>query len=320
MDRGGRLVRQVRQERKSRDVRGKSGRSQSRGVARGSAQRSGRRPKPPGPISRVLDWLKSHLSFRRPMVWMTWSVILLTVLAALFVSGFVGRAIHRTSNAIDGAVAAAGFGVTQVHLSGNVRTSQVTIMAALGFTPGQSIFGVDLRAARARLMQLPWVAQADVKRRYPDDIAVQIVEKVPYARWQSPTSLYVVERSGAPITDRGVDRFANLPLLLGDGAPAAAPPIVTAVARHRAIVARVQAYQFQSNRRWNLLLDDGVVVKLPENGWQKQLDALDHLIVDKGILEDDIREIDLRSPTHYFFVRRNGAVEKDRKPDGGSQI
>jgi cell division protein FtsQ len=82
-------------------------------------------------------------------------------------------------------------------------------------------------------------------------------------------------------------------------------------------VARVKAYQYQSGRRWNLLLDDGVVVKLPEFGWQKQLDVLDHLIVDKGVLEDDIREIDLRSATHYFFVRKTG---EDKKPEAGSAI
>ena len=313
-------MRPVSQQRKSPKSRGKSGRSPSRGITRGSAPRASRRSKEAGLLARLADSVRARLSFRRPMVWLTAGVVGIALLGGLFVSGFIGRTIHRTDKAIDAAVAGAGFELTQVHLSGNVRTSQVTIMAALGFTPGQSIFGVDLRAARARLMQLPWVKEAEVKRRYPDDIAVRIVEKVPYARWQSPKALYVVERSGALITDRGVQKFGNLPLLLGDGAPKVAPSFVDAVAHHRAIVARVQAYQYQSERRWNLLLDDGVIVKLPETGWQKQLDALDHLIVDKGILEDDIREIDLRSPTHYFFVRRTSGPEKDKKPDRGSAI
>ena len=50
--------------------------------------------------------------------------------------------------------------------------------------------------------------------------------------------------------------------------------------------------------------------KLPETGWQKQLDALEHLIVDKGILERDVTEIDLRSPTHYFFVLQERREER----------
>ena len=46
----------------------------------------------------------------------------------------------------------------------------------------------------------------------------------------------------------------------------------------------------------------------------KELDSLEHLIVDAGILERDVSEIDLRSPTHYFFVLRSG--EKKDVPRG----
>ena len=49
-----------------------------------------------------------------------------------------------------------------------------------------------------------------------------------------------------------------------------------------------------------------MVVQLPEAGWQKELDALEYLIVDQGILERDVTEIDLRSPQQYFFVLKSG--------------
>ncbi len=101
--------------------------------------------------------------------------------------------------------------------------------------------------------------------------------------------------------------------MIGAGGASAAD-IVDAVAQHRAISARVKAYQRVSERRWNLILDDGVVVKLPEAGWQKELDALEHLIIDKGILERDVIEIDLRSPAQYFFVLKSG--EKKNEPRG----
>jgi cell division protein FtsQ len=319
MDGGGRFVRPVTQVRKPRETRGKSGRSPSRGIARGPVRTAGRRKKAPGFLSRLAAGLKERLALRRPMLWMTLGIVAFTLLAGLFASGVIGRTAHRVDAATEALIFDSGFGVGEVHLSGNSRTSYLTIMAALGLTPGQSIFGVDLRAARARLMQLPWVADARVTRRYPNDISVRIVERVAYARWQASNGLYVVERSGRPITDQGLDKFQHLPLLLGQDAPRVAPAFVDAVAQHRAIVARVQAYQYQSERRWNLLLDDGVIVKLPESGWRKQLDVLDHLIVDKGVLESDIREIDLRSPGFYFFVRKN-AGEKAKKPETGSAI
>jgi cell division protein FtsQ len=306
---------------KNRDGRGRQGRSPARGVSRGAAQQSfGRRKKPPNnPISRLYGRLRALLTFRRPILIMTLGVIVLTVLAALFASGVIGRTAHRVDTTVDAFIADAGFGISNLHLAGNVRTAPVTILAALGFEPGQSIFTADLPAARARLLRLPWVAQAEVWRRYPDDIGVRIVEKQPFARYQSPKGLYVVERSGGVITDKDLGPFRSLPLLAGDGAPRAAAQFIDAVAQHRAIVARVETYQYQSGRRWNLLLDDGVIVKLPETGWQKQLDALEHLIVDKGILERDVAEIDLRSPTLYIFVTRSGE-QKEKRTERGSAI
>lgn len=314
-------MRSVRQTHKNRDGRGRQGRTPARGVSRGAAQQPfGRRRKPANnAISRLFARLRAFLSFRRPMLIMTLGIIVLTALAALFASGVIGRTVHRAGTTVDALVADAGFGISNLHLAGNARTAPVTILAALGFEPGQSIFTADLSAARARLLRLPWVAQAEVKRRYPDDISVRIVEKQPFARYQSPKGLYVVERSGGLITDKDLEPFHSLPLLAGDGAPRAAAQFIDAVGQHRAIVARVQTYQYQSGRRWNLLLDDGVIVKLPETGWQKELDALEHLIVDKGILERDVAEIDLRSPTLYIFVTRSGE-QKEKRTERGSAI
>ena len=118
--------------------------------------------------------------------------------------------------------------------------------------------------------------------------------------------IVVVERNGKVITARDVEKFRRLPKLVGDGAPLAAADLVDAVQAHRAIAARIAAYARVSDRRWNLILDDGVTVELPESGWQKELDALEHLIIDNAILERDLTEIDLRSPTHYFFLLKSG--------------
>jgi cell division protein FtsQ len=311
----------VRQAQKSRGGRGRQGRTPVRGAGRGAAQLSfGRRRKPPNnAVSRLFAHLRAFLSFRRPMLVMTLVILILTALAGLFASGVIGRTVHHLGATADAVVADAGFGIAKLHLAGNVRTAPETILAALGFAPGQSIFTADLPSARARLLRLPWVAEAEVKRRYPDDIGVRIVEKQPFARYQSPKGLYVMERSGRLITDKDLEPFANLPLLAGDGAPRAAAAFIDAVVRHRAIVARVRTYLYQSGRRWNLLLDDGVIVKLPESGWQKQLDALEYLIVDKGILERDLAEIDLRSPTLYIFVTKSGE-RKERKTERGRAI
>lgn len=259
-----------------------------------------------GLIARALGF------FRRPILLMTLGLVFFAAIAALFASGAVGRAVHAVDRAIDAVVADAGFGISEIHLAGNSRVPPETILAALGMQPGESIFAAKLAAARNRILALDWIASADVVRRYPDSIFVTVVEKRPFALWQSPASgngrgsVAVVERAGGVITTQGVEKFARLPKLVGAGAPEAAADLVDAAMGHRAVAARIAAYEYVSRRRWNLILNDGVVVKLPESGWAKELDALEHLIVDAGILERDVTEIDLRSPTQYFFVLRSG--------------
>jgi len=236
----------------------------------------------------------------------------LVLLWALLASGVIGRSVHAVGRGASAVTADAGFGISEIHITGNRRTPYKQVLEVLGMKPGQSIFSADLWSARGRLARLDWIASAELHRRYPDAIFVSLVEKRPFALWQPPADAHgeapilVVERNGHVITSRDVEKFRRLPKLVGAGAPQAAADLVDAVATHRAVAARIAAYARQSERRWNLILDDGVVVQLPETGWQKQLDALEHLIVDNGILERDVSEIDLRSPTQYFFLLKNG--------------
>ena len=264
---------------------------------------------------------KPSFAISRPMVWLAGASVVLALIVVLVVSGVVGRTVRGVRNAVSTTVADAGFGVYEIQINGNRRVPTGGIFAALGLTPGQSIFFIDLPAARARIMALDWIASADVVRRYPDTITVTVVEKRPFALWQSPLlgngrgGVAVVERSGGVITTQGVDQFSRLPKLVGAGAPEHAADLVEAVMAHRAISARIAAYERVSDRRWNLILSDGVVVKLPETGWPKQLDDLENLIVDKGILEKSVTEIDLRAPTNYFFVLKGGeqkSIEKGK--------
>lgn len=314
-------MRSVNVERKSR----KAGRTQTVRPANRAVRElpsvqpgSARRGKEAGVLGRLGERLS--LFVRRPVMAMCGVLAVLVLLGALFASGIIGRTYHAIGRGIDRLTADAGFGISEIHISGNRRTPYSQVLEVLAMKPGQSIFSADLWQARGRLARLDWIANAEIHRRYPDAIFVTLVEKRPFALWQSPPDakgeglIWVVERNGGLITTRELEKFRRLPKLVGAGAPGAAADLVDAVASHRAIAARIALYARQSERRWNLILDDGVVVKLPESGWQKELDALEHLIIDGGILERDVTEIDLRSPTHYFFLLKNG--EKKEAPRG----
>jgi cell division protein FtsQ len=239
-------------------------------------------------------------------------ILIIGLMGALIAGGYVTRAGDASRRAVNAVMTDAGFGIGAINITGDKRSDPHDILTALGFAPGESIFAADIQDARQRLLSLEWVADAEVRRQYPNRITVTVVEKVPFALWETPNGTYLIERSGRTIGLFDPKSFPRLPVLAGDGAPQTAADFVEAVGAHRATAARVVGYQRISDRRWNLVLNGNVVVELPEEDWQKELDVLEHLIVDKGILERDIAEIDLRAHDNYFFVLRNGQKQQMR--------
>jgi cell division protein FtsQ len=286
-------------------VRGGGRRGKAAGRAAETRRESGRRKRE----ANVDDGANAGgraFALRRPMLVLTLALVVVGGAAGLFAGGYVARAIDRMEAGFAAPFTRAGFAVRDIALSGEERTTAEAALSALAIAKGGSIFAVHPDAARTRLLTLPWVADAEVRRRFPDTISVRLIEKRPFALWRNATEVAVIERSGAVITSADASGFGHLPLITGPGAPEAAAPIIDALAGEKAIEARLQAIERIGERRWDLLLAGGVTVRLPEEGWERQLPELERLIVEKGVLERDIEMIDLRYPDNYVFRLHNG--------------
>ena len=243
---------------------------------------------------------------RRPILLLACSLALVAGAFGIWRGGYIGAAFTGAEAGVDHMFAARGFAVRAITISGQERTAPDSIYRAIAVQPGDPMLAVHPRAVRARLLDLPWIADAEVRRQFPDSISVHLIEKRPFALWRSGNSLWVIERSGAVITTTDRDAFAHLPLLLGEGAPDAAAPLLDALAKRTAIPARLEAAERIGERRWDLHLAGGVIVRLPEDDWDRQLTELEKLIVEKGVLERDVEVIDLRFPDNYVFKLHNG--------------
>jgi cell division protein FtsQ len=264
------------------------------------------------PIPLFFGAIKRALDPRRPVFR---TIALLAAVAAViyaFAAGYVHRGTARLNQSLSNIAADAGFGISAIRISGTRYAPPGEIVGALGFKPGDSIFAVDPQQARENLRRLHWITEAGVSRRYPDLVLVHIVERTPFGLWQSPRGFYAVDKDGRPIARIDPARIPHLFLFIGD-APDGASKLLGAVRRQHAVAARVKAAQRVDSRRWNLILDNGVVVKLPEDNWQREIPALEHLIVDRGVLERDISEIDLRDHNDYIFVLRHAAPTRNSR-------
>jgi cell division protein FtsQ len=195
-----------------------------------------------------------------------------------------------------------GLGIQNVKITGQSETSEVDVLQRLDLGPYPSIVTFDVDAARERVRTLPWVADATIRKLFPDTVEIAISERTPYAIWQHGAALSLIDRDGTLISNTVGDRYAELPLVVGEGAAERVTEYTALLDRFPELKPRVKAGTLVSARRWNLVLEDGVEIMLPEAGIDaalKQVIAADH---DSGLLSRDIVALDLRIPDE-FVVR-----------------
>jgi len=206
----------------------------------------------------------------------------------------------------------AGLAVGHVLVEGRQFTDRKDVDAALGIERGQPIFAVDLAGARARLQALGWVRQASIARRLPDVVYVRIEERVPLALWQRDGQLSLIDRDGTVIGREDIAHWSHLPLVVGDGAETAAAQLVDALAAVPEVARHVDAAVRVSGRRWDLKLNGGIDVRLPEGDVAAALVRLDRLQRENALLDRDVMAVDLRLPDRLIVRTSPSGVRKAR--------
>jgi len=202
---------------------------------------------------------------------------------------------------LDMAANGLGFRIETVAVTGQHELTDQQIFAAAGVTGTSSLLFLDAEAARQGLEKLPLVKSAQVRKLFPDTLSIALDERKPYALWQRDGVVTVISEDGTVIEPSVDRRFADLPLVVGEGADKRAHEIVSLLAATPLLAGRVKGATLVSERRWNLTLDNGVVVRLPEQDPGPALKNLASLEQDAGVLEKDILAVDMRQSDRAVF-------------------
>ena len=199
-------------------------------------------------------------------------------------------------NICDDAANTLGFRISEIALTGEHELGRRRVLAIAGITGRSSLLFLDPAQTRKRLLANPWIEQATVLKLYPGRLRIDVKERKPFALWQKAGNVYVIAEDGTVLEAFVPQRFATLPLVVGDGAEREAPAFLKLLDRFPDIAPHVQASVLVADRRWDLYLKDKMVVRLPEAAPDKALTTLVELDHTKKLLSRDITVVDLRLP------------------------
>jgi len=206
---------------------------------------------------------------------------------------------------LDNQLGKAGLRVKALTIQGASPQAEPAIAAAAGVYKDQPLLGVDLAAIRGNVEKVGWVKAARVVRLFPDTVVIDVTQRQTLAVWQHAGRTTVVDSDGAPIPEADPGRFADLPLIVGDGANEAVSAILPILNKHPTVMQRVEALVRVDDRRWDLRMRDGGLVQLPAIGEDSALIQLETLDQKSRILELGFERIDLRDP-EMVAVRPRG--------------
>ena len=196
-----------------------------------------------------------------------------------------------------------GFVLQNVIIDGQKNTLSKDIIDMLGADKGAPIFAINIEEVKDRLEGSPWVKGAIVERRLPSTIYIAVIERLPIAIWQFKRKLYLVDAEGNCISKYEGKGFEELIQVVGQDANIYAQNLIGDLNRYPELASKVKSAVRYGQRRWNLNLEQGVTIKMPEENFGKAYDYLHLLDKNQKLFDQDYKMLDLRDANKYYLEK-----------------
>ncbi len=206
------------------------------------------------------------------------------------------------------------FPVREVRFEGEFRhVTQAELAAAVGEVAHGNFLQLDLDAVKARAESLPWVYQAEVRRRWPRDLYIRFSEQQLIARWNEAGWVNQARRA---VRVTGDDLPADLPQLEGpEGTQAIAYERYQEFNRLLAGAGlQIRRITLTPRRTWRLELTGGLVLVLdraqPDRKLERFVRVYERTLARNG---GAIRRVDLRYTNGFSVEWHPGRVASARR-------
>tara|TARA_B100001113_G_C21027190_1_gene586309 strand:+ start:129 stop:869 length:741 start_codon:yes stop_codon:yes gene_type:complete len=162
---------------------------------------------------------------------------------------------------------------------------------------GRSLFTFNSEDAAKEIKTLSWVKKVNIKKNFPNTLSVVVIENDPFAYLLKNQKIYLIDIDGELIVEKDENAIIEDQRLIVSGFESElnlSNLISNLNIHYPDILSSVKEMEFIERRRWNLILNNKLIIKLPESNIGKSLEDLKKLIEKYKIFKNNIIEVDLR--------------------------
>jgi len=191
---------------------------------------------------------------------------------------------------------------------------QQQILAVTGIELPISSLALDVTKVKAAIETLDAVQSAEVRVLGGGMLEIATVERAPVVVWRDGDSLRLVDADGHRVADiaRRSAR-GDLPLIVGMGAEAVVGEAISLVDVIAPVADRLRGFVRVGERRWDVVLDRGQTIMLPEYGAMTALRRVVALHQAEDLLNRDVTVVDMRNGERPVLRLTDEAIAELRR-------
>ena len=206
------------------------------------------------------------------------------------------------------------FMVTEMSIKGASPELAGKIRNAAGIRFPFSYLDFDLDELRDVLHRVREVKRANLRVHPSGILEIDIIERVPVVVWRNRSGLELLDKEGVSVADiPGRALRPDLPLVTGDGVQPRIKEALRLVDAARPLGGRLRGLVRVGERRWDVVLDHGQRILLPDERPLAALDQVIHLHQSQSLLTYGLEVIDMRLPNQLTLRHMAEAPSGDRR-------
>ena len=159
-----------------------------------------------------------------------------------------------------------------------INTDQIVI--GLEFLRNESLLFLNKQKIEYTLLENEIISKVFLKKKYPNTLRVIIFEKIPVAIQISGKNKFYITKKNESIDYIELDIYAELPVIFGDQKNFNL--FYEELEKNNFDIKNIKAFYYFDVGRWDIMLNDERIIKLPEKNFQSLLAKVGLLLEDSN--------------------------------------
>ena len=189
-----------------------------------------------------------------------------------------------------------GFSLIETHISGISKLNENEIKKHIIYKNCENLFCINLEATKSSLERLDWVKNANLRLVLPSKLRINIREEQPKFIFNNGDFRFLLNSQGKKIGTINNDNnlYKSLVVISGENVVGKINDLRGILNTSPDLAEKITSAKLISNRRWSLVFSNLTTLDLPEKNPEEAFKKLDVLNKKHGILNDNLKKIDLR--------------------------